>query len=215
MPKGVTSKKPCSRCGRDVSLFALSRHEKTCLGPKIKREARSDGKKPWLSHPAWNKGLTAKDDHRIADIAMTRKSRKYPASGCCTAEWIYGPKGRALRATLGGYRARAGRGIKSKAIDSFGCEVTLQSSYEARCAKILNELSIRWIRPKPLRYGKRLYFPDFYLIDLNIYLDPKNSYKAKLDEQKIKDVIEQNDVKIIVLGNNQITLENFKALFPK
>ena len=53
----------------------------------------------------------------------------------------------------------------------------LQSTYESRLATILDELNIKWIRPTFLRYnidGKsKRYWPDFLLVDVNIYLDPK------------------------------------------
>ena len=68
--------------------------------------------------------------------------------------------------------------------------VFLESSWELEIAKFLDENNINWIRPKSLTWiddnsKRRRYFPDFYLIDYNIYLDPKNSYCMKLDEDKM------------------------------
>ena len=42
---------------------------------------------------------------------------------------------------------------------------------------------------------------------MNIILDPKNNYKAKQDEEKIKKVIEQNDVKVFVLTKDMLNIE--------
>ena len=65
--------------------------------------------------------------------------------------------------------------------DSFGKIVRLESSFETKFADLLDELKIKWIRPKPLPWIDDLgtehnYYPDFYLINYNIYFDPKNDY---------------------------------------
>ena len=49
---------------------------------------------------------------------------------------------------------------------------------------------VEWERPIPLNWMdsegvKHRYYPDFYLPEYNIYLDPKNSYLMKKDEEKI------------------------------
>jgi transcriptional regulator with XRE-family HTH domain len=112
----------------------------------------------------------------------------------------------------GGYRAKAGRSNKYYVKDSFGNEVCLQSSYEKRTAEILDDLDIKWIRPKYLKYDNKKYFPDFYLIDKNIYLDPKNDFLAVKDEEKIKKVREQNGVSVLILKDEQINKAFIKTL---
>ena len=113
---------------------------------------------------------------------------------------------------IGGYRPNAGRSKKFKVIDSFGNEVVLQSSFELKCSEILNELKILWIRPKAIKYDGRNYFADFYLPELDIWLDPKNNFKAKQDKEKIEKVIEQNNIKLFVLLEHQITKEYIGSL---
>ena len=113
---------------------------------------------------------------------------------------------------LGGYRENAGSSKKFKVTDSYGKEVTLQSTYELICSKILNEMGIKWCRPKAMKYNNRNYFADFYLPEYDIYLDPKNSYKAKLDFDKIERVKEQNNVKVFILEQAQLTKEFIKSL---
>ena len=66
----------------------------------------------------------------------------------------------------------------------------LESSWEVDIANWLNEHKIEWIRPNHIEWidstGKlRRYFPDFYLIDFNIYLDPKNDYQISISEEKL------------------------------
>ena len=107
----------------------------------------------------------------------------------------------------GGYRENSGRVKKFRVADSFGKPTTLQGNYELRCSDILNELGIKWNRPGALKYDNRNYFADFYLPDYDVYLDPKNDYKAKLDEEKIEKVRVQNDVKVYIILNHQLTSE--------
>ena len=126
-------------------------------------------------------------------------------------------KGSAIRRVQGprfwGYRANAGRSKKFRVRDSFGAEVVLQSTYEKLCAELLDELGIRWIRPSHLKYaGNKKYFPDFFLPDLNIYLDPKNPFKERQDRAKIESVKKMNDVKLFVLSIDQLKKEELAHL---
>lgn len=71
-----------------------------------------------------------------------------------------------------------------------GTTIILGSSWEKQIAIFLDEHDIEWTRPKSLDYvdqcGKsRKYFPDFYLPQHDIYLDPKNSMKIKVDQYKL------------------------------
>ncbi|MFA5490697.1 MAG: hypothetical protein WC284_16050 [Candidimonas sp.] len=68
--------------------------------------------------------------------------------------------------------------------------ICLESSWELKTAQILDQLEISWIRPSPIKWidGKNIshyYYPDFYLPDYNVYLDPKNPYCMELDKEKI------------------------------
>jgi hypothetical protein len=90
--------------------------------------------------------------------------------------------------------------------------VVLQSSFELKCSELLNQMNAKWIRPKALKYDNRNHFADFYLPDCDIWLDPKNDYKARLDAEKIQKVIEQNDVKLYVLLEHQLTAEYIASL---
>src|SRR6185369_4397320 len=92
------------------------------------------------------------------------------------------------------------------------------SSYELIIAKILDENKIFWYRPKPFKWlntiknTSHLYYPDFYLKDFNIYLDPKNNYLIEKDKFKIESVISQNNIKLFILNKNQLTLDYIKEL---
>lgn len=68
--------------------------------------------------------------------------------------------------------------------------IELDSSWEKKIACFLDDRDIKWIRPKPLGWidqkgKKRKYFPDFYLPEHNLYLDPKNPLVRKKQQEKV------------------------------
>lgn len=73
-----------------------------------------------------------------------------------------------------------------------GQQVLLDSSWEEAVARRLDYLDITWIRPGPIEYlleGKyHNYFPDFYLKEFDLYLDPKNPEAIRAQKKKL-DVI--------------------------
>lgn len=93
------------------------------------------------------------------------------------------------------------RRLKKKVIDYGG--VKLDSSWELALAKRLDELSIKWTRPDPIIWydstgESHHYFPDFYLVDFDLYLDPKNEYAFKVQKEKLDLLLVQHtNIKIL------------------
>lgn len=97
----------------------------------------------------------------------------------------------------------------------------LDSSYELTVAKELKDHNINFeIHPNGLIYtdgeGKtRTYFPDFYLIDYDVYLDPKNDfllsdkykYHGLTTKEKIDRVQKENDVIVLLLDKSSLTFD--------
>lgn len=84
-----------------------------------------------------------------------------------------------------------------------GTIVQLDSSWEEALAIRLDELGIIWSRPGPIQWVdeydvKHNYFPDFYLLDFDLYLDPKGPYAFKSQINKIKCLTEQIKNLIII-----------------
>ncbi len=82
--------------------------------------------------------------------------------------------------------------------------VSFDSSWEVQIAKWLDSNNIKWIRDKRINFsytdkeGKiRKYIPDFYLEDMNVYLDPKNKIVIKMQEYKISQVLKENNINLI------------------
>ena len=195
----------CQYCTKEFeNSNKLKNHE--CRCPSNPNKTYENG---MLGKTSWNKGLTKSTDERIekASIKLKETLKTKPLTGVA----IWSKEQRSIIAKsqgFGGYRENAGRSKKYKVKDSFNNDVTLQSSYEYKCMLLLNEMNINWIRPKHIKYDNgRKYFPDFLLVDFQIYLDTKNPYIAKLDKEKIQKVIEQNNVKLYVLLKENITKE--------
>lgn len=80
---------------------------------------------------------------------------------------------------------------------------TFDSSWEDALAIRLDELDILWDRPQPIIYQLpsetkyRKYYPDFYLPEYNLYLDPKNDYCVRVQAQKLDVVSKQINLIII------------------
>src|ERR1035437_1483556 len=183
--------KICPTCSKEIRANNFKRHFNICVFPKPAKKVYGIDYDPNHgfkdgSRQIWNKSLS-KDDPRVARYAKTNSlSTSIVRSGCCTKEWNQSSEGRTKAAKGGGYREGSGRSKKFYVSDSFGKIVCLQSTYELEVSKILDELKISWIRPKALKYSGRNYFADFFLTDYAIYLDPKNDFKARLDEIKIE-----------------------------
>lgn len=69
----------------------------------------------------------------------------------------------------------------------------LESAWEVEIANHLTSLSVQWVRPNHIPWidscGKsRKYFPDFYLPEYNIYLDPKNTYQIEKSKEKLDNI---------------------------
>ena len=83
--------------------------------------------------------------------------------------------------------------------------VMLDSNWEFELAKRLDYLNINWIRPEPLEWVDdnnvtHNYFPDFYLTEYDLYLDPKNPQVIKMQKEKLKKLSEQYD-NIVILDS--------------
>jgi hypothetical protein len=81
-------------------------------------------------------------------------------------------------------------------------DIWMDSMWEVELAKWMDNKNIKWERNRKLHQfkwtdddgNKRRYYPDFYLPLFDVYLDPKNKYLMKVDEDKITRVIQENGI---------------------
>lgn len=100
-------------------------------------------------------------------------------------------------------------------------DIWMDSSWEVNIAKWLDVNNIKWIRDRKINfiwtdiYGiKRRYYPDFYLPEHNLYLDPKNKYKLEKDRDKISRVIYENKI-ILIYGLQENVICELKNYISK
>lgn len=101
-----------------------------------------------------------------------------------------------------------------------GTTVLLESSWEEKIAKFLDDNNISWIRPKYIKWvddnGKqRLYYPDFLLVESGQYLDPKNPTALSASYRKMEIVssiipIWIGDVDVMISKINLVRGEGFE-----
>lgn len=93
-------------------------------------------------------------------------------------------------------------------------DVLLESTWEKDIAELLDSVNIKWERPKFIKWTdsenkKRLYYPDFFLNDYDLYLDPKNPFAMVQDKEKIDVVSKQIN---IVFGHLNLIKETIRNL---
>ena len=118
--------------------------------------------------------------------------------------------------------------FKHRRKNNYYKRINFMSSYEVELAKNLDIHNIKWILPKRFKYyvnndikdKYHYYTPDFYLPYYNIYLDPKNDFlinniNPKLgynDIDKINWVMQQNNIRVLILTKEQLRWEIIKTL---
>ncbi len=82
--------------------------------------------------------------------------------------------------------------------------ISMDSSWEVMVAEWLDEQKINWIRDRTLKFKWNdenniihHYYPDFFLPDLDLYIDPKNKYLMEKDLYKINKVKDTYKIDLI------------------
>ena len=99
--------------------------------------------------------------------------------------------------------------------------IWMDSNWEVEIAKLLDFKNIKWERDRKKHMfwwtdkdgNKRRYYPDFYLPEYDVYLDPKNKYKMLLDKEKMESVLKENKIKLSwgLLENVKKDIDNLKS----
>lgn len=151
--------------------------------PDIMREAK-------LKSGNHNQFSKAKNEGRLIEHSLKGEKHPNPFTGH-TKESIDKIRSKALKSKH--------RRLRKGMVEYNG--VMLDSSWELSLAKRLDYLGIKWVRPKPLIWVdekglEHNYFPDFYLLDYDLYLDPKNPV-AYINQKEKVDIL-MNTYKNIV-----------------
>lgn len=180
----------CKYCGKLCkNKNSLAQHECRCsINPnKIKINLNSQGNHK--SHPAWNKGLTKETDARVAKIGQVYSERARAGR----YSWEHNKHSEATKEKIRQQKlelcATQGTNLCGKGKRGYYKGYYCQSSWELAYVVYQLEHGINFIRNKQgfsylLNNIKRSYFPDFYLIDDDIYVEIKGYYDNKTKEKE-------------------------------
>lgn len=145
---------------------------------------------------AWNKGLTAETDSRVAlghqKLMDKYKSGELKGSWCGRHHTEKSKKQMSESALKSLHQRICKKTLPYKKPD--GTIINLDSSYERILAEWLDKNNIEWTRPEPLNWIdtngiSHHYFPDFYIPSKDLYLDPKNEYCFNAQKEKIQYIL--------------------------
>lgn len=121
-------------------------------------------------------------------------------------------------------RPQMGRNNNSKAAwyeSPIAGRVWLESSWEKQCAEVFDKHNIQWERPKT-RFKwtdkdeiEHHYYPDFYLIKYDVYLDPKNPWQQEKDKYKLEQVRKNHLINLYILNRKDINEESLLTFISK
>jgi len=211
----------CKHCNKDIPQENkpnnyMANHSRWCEdNPKrteyIDKLKITQSKR--IGRKAWNKGLTKETDIRIKE-GSEKLSDRYKSGELISANKgrfkTQEEKDKISKTQLGNdYQRVCKKTVEYTCKD--GSIVKLDSSWEVRLAKLLDENSIKWIRPKSIPWIdkkgiKHNYFPDFYLLDYDVFLDPKNDYVIETQKEKLLALSEQYD-NIIIMKEKDINID--------
>ena len=207
----VNTMTKCEYCNKNFqNQKSLKYHRIRCKeNPNMK--FWNNGCKKCQGHTAWNKGLTKETDQRLAKSAQTYsdnykagtiKIKGHPHSketkeilSKKRSEYLASAKNAGGFKDVGWYEVQ---NINNK-------KFIVRGLWQYNVALKLNELNILWIKNQYLNYFiddiKKTYNPDFYLPDLDEYIEVKGYFSEK-DKIKMDAVLDQNpDVKIRFMQN--------------
>lgn len=183
----------CKWCRQEFTSKSMAGHSRWCSSNPSYLETREKSRKSVAAMNAakaksgsTNQFSKAKLQGKTFDVSEeTRKKLSIACEGRKhTPETIEKIRQKAL--------ASDHRRLKKGVVEYNG--VLMDSSWEVRLAKSLDEANIEWLRPSPIRYEldgvNRKYFPDFYLPEYDLYVDPKNQHAYNVQVRKIKVLLE-------------------------
>ncbi len=212
----------CKHCKKEIEQGDkannyMANHSRWCeSNPKRKdgSYSKKGDKNPMFGKNAWNKGLT-KETNDILKNRGESLSKKY-----ISGKLIPANKGKIKTdkekevdrqaALKSNHQRVCKKTVNYTCLD--GSIVKLDSSWEVKLAKLFDKEKIIWERPNPLKWLDKdgvlhNYFPDFFLPDFNVYLDPKNDWVIKTQEEKLKCLEEQYD-NIFILREQELNMNS-------
>ncbi len=149
---------------------------------------------------AWNKGLTKETDERVKKLSIINSREHHPNWGKHLSRDHKEKLSRSLKGKTGGMRSGSNK-WKGQYIFYNDQKIWLDSSWEKKFVDHLISLNIKWVKNTnkwgfKYKFNDRFftYYPDFFLPDLNIWIEIKG-----MEKEKDKFKWEQFPAKLIIL----------------
>jgi|GEM_PF-1705265 hypothetical protein len=199
------------KCGRKFEKQnSLNAHFSHCL-------IHRNGKIPinrFKGRENWNKGLKKETDERVQKYSKSLKDSLN--SGKVIPSFFGKHHSNKTKEKLSLIQSTSHKGGYCKWIPYQKGDkiIYLQGSWEFKYAQYLDSLNLKWIKPGngDLKYSffwmddlgiKRIYTPDFYIIDYNQYIEIKGYWREN-DRIKMKKVLEQNKISLQILEKKDL-----------
>lgn len=214
----------CQFCGKHISnKGSLIAHEKTCkLNPNKIDDWRKYNLLSYfqIGHKGNNKFIKA-EKLGLEKPIVSQETRELIGKIAKEKQLIYwsDEENRKIRSNIMREVAKkypesySGHSINGRNKHIIYKNISLDSTWEYEVAKALDENNINWIRPKyGFKYewidGYHTYYPDFYLIDLDLYIEVKG-YEIEKDKAKYTAinnliVLKEAEIKLIKEDYNNI-----------
>ena len=176
----------CRYCNKECkSKNSLVQHEIRCK--ENPNRLKINGNK--YSHVAWNKGLTKETDLRVAKTGQVYSERAKAG----LYDWSCNKHTEETKEKIRQQKlelcAKQGTNLCGKGKRGYYQGYYCQSSWELAYVVYQLEHNVNFIRNKQvfsymLDGIKRSYFPDFYLVDEDIYVEIKGYYDNKTQEKE-------------------------------
>lgn len=201
----------CKFCGKECkNKNSLVQHELRCKDNPNRKAVYAEGFNfNVVDRIAWNKGLTKETNTSLkaASEKLKKLIKEKGYSGC------YGLKGSKNKSCNPDIRlkisqtclnkSKNGKWHTSVARSMHYCYkgIDLHGTWELRYAIFLDNLNIRWERPKVgfeynFQNKNHYYTPDFYLVDFDTYIEIKG-FKRDIDIIKWKEFRKKNNLIVL------------------
>ena len=193
--------KKCIYCQQEKKSLGIAAHQRFCKQNPDRLTTRIGGGGVKKGTPSPRKGIALSDSHK-QNLALSLIGK---TTGKAKTEEKEIERKNKISATMksnplaGGLREGSGRGIKTWYTSPIAGKVYLRSTYELRYVKVLDSLKINWKQNTQgfdyeFENSKHKYYPDFYLLDENLYIEVKG-FKTSKDIAKWEQF--PYDIKII------------------
>lgn len=201
----------CKFCGKSCKPLGISAHERLC--PKNPDKNKKDH--PSYGRSGYNQYTKAKLEGRIINMSEeTKRKLSNSKIGKAATEKTKKSISEGMKNAVRKYpESYSGSNVNGRVKKVYYKGVCLDGGWELIFAKWCDENSVIWERPlNGFEYewdGERIYYPDFYLPNIDVYVEIKGYERAR-DIAKWKSVpnlvvIKLNEIRKIQKG--EFTLE--------